>query len=211
MKIQVRKLSRSFGSHLLFDCAHLESGPTGLIALMGANGSGKTTFFKILSTLILPSQGDIFVDDCSIVKHPQKVRSLLASTFGYEGGFLKRLTGKENLLLFLNLLGRKKRDTPLSKINDILSLNEVLATSFGQCSSGMKQKLHLARVFLQDPKILIFDEPFKSLDIESSHHLMDHLIDLSKNKLVFFSTHSFKEAQKAQQIWQIKNNQLSAI
>ena len=157
------------------------------LAITGANGCGKTTLLKILVNLILPTAGSIELIGS---RNPSWVPAS-------DQSFYSRLTGRENLLFFLSLqkISKSEITRRIDFWSEHLALKESLKTPYYLCSSGMKQSLALARGLVNDPAVLILDEPTRSLDPKASLELIDSLKNLPGTKTIVFSTHSLEEAK----------------
>ncbi len=142
---------------------HIEEGE--LFGLLGPNGAGKTTLIKILSSLILPTSGTADVNGYSICQELQ-VKASIGLVTGDERSFYWRLTGRENLKFFAVLQNISPAEFPerLNAIGKVLQLDDFIDRRFDSYSSGMKQRLAIARGLLHNPKILFLDEPTKNLD-----------------------------------------------
>jgi len=172
-----------------------------LFCLVGPNGSGKTTFLKILSCLILPTRGNAVVFGYDILKKEDKVKAAIGLIIGDERSFYWRLTLRQNLSFFaalynLNPLQSKKI---IKELSCLLEIEDMLERSFQECSTGIKQRLAIARGLLGDPQILFMDEPVKSLDAllrrELNIFIKDKLIK-ERGKTVILITHNLKEAEQ---------------
>lgn len=210
MALRLVDLGRSFGKKVLFEQVTVETPATGLIALVGANGAGKTTLLKILATLVRPSRGDAFLCNSSVTHQARRARSHLAAALSAEGGFFRRLTGRENLEFYRKLLGIPQKSFFLEELVQLLTLEEALATPFGQCSSGMKQKLNLARAILQPANLLMLDEPTKALDPATAALFPTYLQTLAQKRLILFATHRLEETKGAQFLWRLDQQRLEA-
>jgi ABC-2 type transport system ATP-binding protein len=137
-----------------------------IVGLLGPNGAGKTTLLKILSTLILPNAGSVEIGGIDVVRHPAESRRLVAPVSADERSLDWRLSARENLRFFGTLHGLS--GTALrSRISELLETVELSATGeklVGAFSSGMRQRLLIARGLLSQPKVLLLDEPTRSLD-----------------------------------------------
>ena len=169
-----------------------------IYGLLGPNGAGKTTTLRIISTLIKPNSGEVFVLGKSVIKEPEKVRS--------EIGFLTSELKLEDFFTpnylydyFSDLHGveksvSEKRKTELFKKFGIDNFAEV---KIADLSTGMKQKVSLVVSIVHDPKVIIFDEPTNGLDVLTAKTVTDFLIDLkNQGKTIIISTHIFSLVEK---------------
>ena len=138
----------------------------GVFGLLGPNGAGKTTLMKILAGLILPDQGRIEVNGIDIAHQPEEVKGHLTYVSGEERSHYWRLTGRENLRFFavVNDILRRQQEKRIDEVLSVVSLREAADEMVGRYSSGMRQRLSIARGLLADPEILLLDEPTRSLD-----------------------------------------------
>ena len=167
--------------------------------LLGPNGAGKTTLFKMLATLILPDAGQASVGGVDVASHPHHVRDILTPVVPDERSLYWRLSARENLRLFAVLQGfrgsavRAQVDRCLEQV-DLTDTGEKMA---GQFSSGMKQRLLIARALLADPQVLLLDEPTRSLDPISARKFRAFLrteIADRQGRTVLLATHNAEEA-----------------
>lgn len=168
------------------------------IVILGSNGSGKTTLLKILANLINPTIGTVKLFGQSVDILSKRFRKDVAWVPASEHGFYNHLNGLENLLFFASLQGISKTQAlnEIKKWSSYLSLDDALRTPFFLCSSGMKQTLAITRAFLIQPKILILDEPTRSLDSTAAKMFREALKKLPTECSIIFSTHSKMEADE---------------
>jgi len=169
-----------------------------IVVLLGVNGAGKTTAMRMLSTVLQPTNGTASVEGFDIIKNPQKVRSNLGFLSG-DTGLYARLTAREIITYFARLYDVddeiiKKR---INEIAELLDMFEFLDKKVDLLSTGMKQKVSIARSIIHDPPVMIFDEPTAGLDILTAKNIVD-FIHKCKNegKCVLFSTHIMREAER---------------
>jgi len=176
--------------------------PTGvLFGFLGPNGAGKTTLIKILTTLILPTSGNARVAGLDVVRDVVKVKQHIGVVMSDERSFYWRLTGRQNLQFFSVLQGMSA-DAAARRIGalfDVIGMTDKADTRFSEYSSGMKQKLAIARGLLADPEVLFFDEPTRSLDPISAAQvrgfIRERLVE-GLGKTVFLTTHNLYEAEE---------------
>lgn len=182
----------------------------GLIGLLGPNGAGKSTLMSILSTLLKPTEGSVFLNDKDIVKNPNVIRAAL----GYlpqHFGVYDQLSGKE-FLKYMAAIKGIGQSAAKSRIDDLLSmlnLHHARNQKLKGYSGGMRQRIGIAQALLNDPDILIFDEPTVGLDPEERIRFRRLLADISGDKIVILSTHIVSDvASIASEIIIINEGQL---
>ncbi len=172
-----------------------------IFGLLGPNGAGKTTTIKILSTLLLPTSGNVNVlgydatDDHTVMDLRRRINVIS----GGERGLYYRLSAKQNLEFFSDLYGISKRDQAIlcPKLLDMVGLSDVANIKVEDFSRGMKQRLHIARALVNDPEILFMDEPTIGLDPEISRSIRKLIRDLSNSgKTIILTTHYMYEAEE---------------
>jgi ABC-2 type transport system ATP-binding protein len=134
--------------------------------LLGQNGAGKTTLFRILSTLVLPDSGSVSVAGLNAASHGNEVRKLVAPVIASERSLNWRLTAHENLRLYavLQRVPASQLHEEVNRVLNVVALNDTGNKMVGTFSSGMRQRLLIARALLGRPRILLLDEPTRSLD-----------------------------------------------
>lgn len=144
----------------------LEVAPGELVAVVGHNGSGKTTLLRILATTVLPDAGQVDVGGTDAIAAPLAARSHLGVTLADERAWYWRLSGRENLEFFAALhgLGRQEAAGKATELLERVGMSDAADRDFGEYSSGMRLRLSLARALLGDPKLLLLDEPTRSID-----------------------------------------------
>lgn len=169
------------------------------IAVMGPNGAGKTTLLKLISGLLFPTQGEVTVKGRSTLHHNAAARKSVGFVFNEERSFYWRLTGVQNLEFFGaldNLRGKPLRER-IRELMHLVGLESAGDQQVGGYSSGMKQRLALARVLLSDPEVLILDEPTRALDPVASEEMVNLVLtDIHRGarKTLLIATHRPDEA-----------------
>lgn len=169
------------------------------LGLLGPNGAGKTTLLKMLSTLILPDAGSASIDGFDVVRDASAVRSLVSPCLAMERSLYYRLTARQNLEVYADLQGvdRAARDARIGEVLQAVSLTDTGEKLVGQFSSGMLQRLLIARALLTRPRLLLLDEPTRSLDPISAREFRRFLRDeLARQRgcAVILATHNAEEA-----------------
>lgn len=171
------------------------------IAFLGPNGAGKTTCLKLICGLLLPTEGDVIVNGHNTKTHNTQARKSVGLVMNEERSFFWRLTGRQNLEFFAaldNLYGprlRKKMDELL----ELVGLSEAASKPVSNYSSGMKQKLAIARGLLCEPDVLILDEPTRTLDpiaCEEFFDLILNRIHADSRKTLLIATHRLEEVPR---------------
>lgn len=167
-----------------------------ILGVLGPNGAGKTTILKILATLILPDKGSGEINGYRLGIDDDKIKSLIGLVSTQERSFYWRLTGRQNLEFFAVMYGL---NNPKEKIEELLDIFEIDYGDerFDSYSAGMKQRFALIRGMLNDPELLLLDEPLKSLDYTTASHLRSFIKEnlvRKRGKTVIFTTHNMDEA-----------------
>jgi ABC-2 type transport system ATP-binding protein len=170
-----------------------------LLGLLGPNGVGKTTLMKMMATLTLPDKGSIEIEGIDIKRHPAKARELIGYCTSDDRSFYFRLTARENLQFFGALAGLhgKHLQQRIEATMEQVGLTEAIDRRFGGFSTGMRQRLIVARALLAEPPILFFDEPTRAIDPIHSDELRRMIRDdLVKRdgKTVILATNILEEA-----------------
>lgn len=177
-------------SDVSFSCT-----PGRVFTLLGPNGAGKTTTLRMLATMLKPTSGSIKIAGFDTVKEPEKVRGkigfLTGSTALYE-----RLNPNEIIKYYADLHGmdRKTFRERKEQLFGLLGIDEFAARRIGKLSSGMKQKVSIARTMIHDPEVVIFDEPTVGLDVITARSIIQLIRNCREDgKTVIFSTHIMGE------------------
>ncbi|MCX7927428.1 MAG: ABC transporter ATP-binding protein [Candidatus Omnitrophica bacterium] len=171
-----------------------------VLALLGPNGAGKTTLLKIVANILLPDKGEIIFDGLNSTKNGYKLKRLIGLVTNSERTFYWRLTGRQNLEFFASLYGLSKKQTSqqIEKLSNLFEI-DFLDKRFDNYSTGMQQKIGLVRAFMHEPRLLLLDEPSKSLDYRCCLKLREflkHEILGRQKATVIFTTHRWEEAEE---------------
>jgi heme ABC exporter ATP-binding subunit CcmA len=189
--IRVIGLGKAFGRHVVLDDVRLEVRPGEAVALLGANGAGKTTFLRILATLTRPSRGSASILGHDCARAPERVRphiGLVAhGAYVYED-----LTALENLRFWTALAGLAADGAALARALAAVELERFAGERVRTFSAGMKRRLSLARFVLSRPRVLLLDEPFAGLDQRAKKWLEGYLEAFkAAGGALVMATHSF--------------------
>lgn len=180
--------------------ASFEVQPGEVFGLLGPNGAGKTTLIKMLTTLLLPTSGTARVAGFDVVASEGDVRASVALVSSEERSFYWRLTARQNLAFHAALLGRD-RDLAVSRIPlvlDLMGLADVSDRMVYSLSSGMRQKLCIARSLLGRPRVLFLDEPTRAVDAVVARDVKSFIRGelTSEGRTVLLATHRLEEAEE---------------
>lgn len=175
----------------------LEAPSGNVLVLLGPNGSGKTTTLKLISTMLLPDEGRVFVQDFDTRSHSRAVRERVGFAVATERSFFPRLSARENLDFFAALDDIPRR-TRAERVDELLSrtgLRDAADTLAMKFSSGMYQRLGIARALMKRPAVVLLDEPTRSLDPGSAEQFWNLVRELpAQGATVILTTHNFNEA-----------------
>ena len=176
----------------------LSVGQGEILGLLGTNGAGKTTLLKILATLILPTSGLVTVEGYDVAGQADQVKGMIGFGTSEERSFYWRLTGRQNLEFFAAFQGLSADDarSRIQQLREQLGL-EALDRRFGVYSTGMRHRLAIARALLRQPRILLLDEPTRSLDPLAAgelHRLIQKTLVAQMGCTVVLATHNLQEA-----------------
>ena len=169
-----------------------------IFGLLGPNGAGKTTALRILSTVLRPTSGSVTVNNCDVVTQPSQVRRQIGFMSANTGVY-DRMTAWEMVEYFGRLNGLED-DVLHARMEDLftrLQMNDIRDLMGTKMSTGMKQKVSIARALVHDPPVLIFDEATAGLDVLVARALLEAVDQLrTHGKCIVFSTHIMREAEK---------------
>jgi len=201
--IEAENLSKVFHDRKLGDVRAVDGvsfrcEPGHVYGLLGANGAGKTTTLRMLATILRPTSGSARVAGFDVEKEPQKVRAnvgFLSTATALYG----RLTGRETLQYF-GRLADLNGSVLKARIDELLRLLEIDEFADRRCdklSTGMKQKVSIARTLVHDPQVMILDEPTLGLDVMTARTIVAFIRDCrARGKTVIFSSHVMSEVEK---------------
>lgn len=189
MNLTIENVSKVFDDREALDSINLEF-TTGVYGILGANGSGKTTLMRILASVMKPSSGRVLLDGQDISVLDYRYRDVI----GYlpqHVGLYKNFTAEKFLLYIATLKGLSKEDAKakVAETLELVGLVEHSKKKVGKFSGGMKRRVGIAQALLNDPKILIVDEPTAGLDPKERIRFRNLLSKISTNRIVLLSTH----------------------
>ena len=180
------------------DQVTIECKPGRVFGLLGLNGAGKTTLMRLLSTTLRPTSGSAKVAGYDIIQDREKVKEKIGF-LSSDTGLYNRLTAEETVTYFgrLNNIDEKELKSRVDEIFRTIDMDEFRERRIDKLSTGMKQKVSIARTFINNPEVLILDEPTLGLDVVTSRSIIDFIKESKKlNRCILFSTHIMWEAGK---------------
>lgn len=209
MMLAINEVTKKFGSFTALENISL-SLTNGLYGLLAPNGAGKTTLIKMLTTLLFPTKGEILWDGASIADLHEKYRQIL----GYlpqQFGYYKNQTPRQYLHYLAALKGldaqyAKQRTVQLL---DMVTLSDVMDKKMRKFSGGMIQRVGIAQAMLNDPKLLILDEPTAGLDPKERVRFRNLISSLSRDRIIILSTHIVSDIETiAHKVIMLKDRKL---
>lgn len=196
--LTIQNLSKRYGAFQALRDISFAASEGEIFGLLGPNGAGKTTLLRILATLLEPSSGTATVAGHDIRKDPEGVRRSIGVVNGGMGLY-DRLTGREILRYFAGFydMTDAQTDRRIEELDRLLDLRETLDRRTGEFSTGMKQKIVIARAVIHDPAVLVLDEAASGLDVLARRALLDFVAGYrAPGKLVLYSTHVMAEVEE---------------
>src|SRR5712692_828525 len=198
--IRARGLVKSFGDVRAVDGLSFEVEPGEIYGLLGPNGAGKTTAMRLLSALLRPTSGTALVAGFSVLDEPREVRARIGILTEVPGLY-PRLTPAEYLDFFAPVHVQRQKALRAARVEELLTLvglwdrRRSMVRTF---SKGMQQRVAIARTLIQDPQVLLFDEPTAALDPEAARNVRDYVRELAaaRHRTVLLCTHNLFEAEQ---------------
>lgn len=201
--IHVERLTKSFndlrrGSVSAVDQVSFDVQPGEIFGLLGPNGAGKTTCLRILSTVLRPTAGRATIAGYDVATHPAEVRARIGFMSG-NTGIYDRMTAWELVEYYGRLYGmpEERLQKRLDEVFSTLQMQDFRDALGAKMSTGMRQKVSIARTIIHDPPVMIFDEPTAGLDVLVARALLKTIASLKAlGKCIIFSTHIMREVEK---------------
>jgi ABC-2 type transport system ATP-binding protein len=197
--IEVKNLTKKFGDFTAVKDVSFSVEKGGIFSFLGPNGAGKSTTIKMLTTLLTPTSGTLFIDGNDVAENPRDTRRSFGIVF-QDPSLDDELTAYENMEIHAILYGVKKK-VRIERIKQLLEFVELWdrkKSLVKEFSGGMKRRLEIARGLLHHPKVLFLDEPTLGLDPQTRNHMWEYLRKLNETEgiTVFFTTHYMEEAER---------------
>lgn len=186
--IEIRNLTKSFKGQIVLNGLSFSAEPGSITGIIGRNGSGKTVLFKCMCGFLLPDSGQIIMNSKDVTKIRE--RNGMIGAIIEEPGFLEDVSGYKNLKYLALLQGKIGEQEILHALEQVGLLDE-RNKKVKKYSMGMRQRLGIAQVLMEDPPIMILDEPMNGLDQQGVEDMWDLFLDLKKrNKTVILTSHN---------------------
>ena len=192
--IEIKNLTKKFKEKIAVNDMNLKVEKGELFALLGTNGAGKTTTIKMLSTLILQTDGNIKINGLDIIKDRQKIKELL-NVSPQETAIAPNLSVKENLEFMAGVYQITNKEERINELVKMFKLEEVLKQKAKTLSGGWQRKVSIAISLINEPEILFLDEPTLGLDVISRKELWNIIENLKGKITVILTTHYMEEAE----------------
>ncbi len=207
MKIEVKQVSKEFKKQMVLKDINVTFESGNIYGLIGRNGSGKSVFLKLLCALYRPTSGEILFDGENVIKEkkfPPSTGALIEKP-----SFIGDLTGFENLKLLASIQ-KKIGEDEINAILKKVELYEEKDKKYSKYSLGMKQKLGIAQTLMEDPEIIILDEPFSGVEDDTASSLRNLLLEeKEKGKLIIVATHMKEDLEKLATVtYRFQNGQM---
>ncbi len=194
LAVETNNLTKRYKGKTAVDGINLKIKQGELFALLGTNGAGKTTTIKMLSTLILPTDGEIKINGLDIVKDRQKIKELL-NVSPQETAIAPNLSVKENLEFMAGVYQIANKKEKINELVKMFKLDEVLNQKAKTLSGGWQRKVSIAISLINEPNILFLDEPTLGLDVIARKELWSVIENLKGKITIILTTHYMEEAE----------------
>lgn len=195
LAIETQNLTKIYKEKTAVNEINLKINQGELFALLGTNGAGKTTTIKMLSTLILPTDGKIKINGLDIARDRQKIKELL-NVSPQETAIAPNLSVKENLEFMAGVYQISNKKEKINELIKMFKLDEVLNQKTKTLSGGWQRKVSIAISLINEPKILFLDEPTLGLDVIARKELWTVIENLKGKITIILTTHYMEEAQR---------------
>lgn len=195
--LKVENLHKNYGSIRAVDGISFEVHGGEVFGLLGPNGAGKSTTISMISTLVTPTEGNVFYKDKNIFEEPNSIRKELG-VVPQDIALYPALTGYENLAFWGNMYGLKGAGLKrrINEVCEIIGLNGRLKDRVDKYSGGMKRRLNIGAALLHKPELLIMDEPTVGIDPQSRSHILDTVLELNRQGMtIVYTSHYMEEVE----------------
>ena len=208
--IEIKNLSKTFKNTLAVKNISFKISKGKILGLLGPNGCGKSTTIGMMLGLIKPSFGNVFINGLNIENH----RTKLLEKMNFISPYIelpKKLTVEENLKVYGRLYGVKNLNNKILNLMEKLNLIDFRSRKTGELSSGQKNRVSLAKALINDPEILLLDEPTASLDPDVGDYIRGFIEDYAFNKgaTILLASHNMNEVERlCGEVMMMKNGEI---
>lgn len=208
--IEINNLNKYYGNTLAVKNINFKIYKGSIIGLLGPNGCGKSTTIGMMLGLIKPTSGTVVIDGQDIENN----RTSSLEKMNFISPYIelpKKLTVEENLKVYGRLYGVKNLESKISEIMEKLNLTEFKKRKTGELSSGQKNRVSLAKALINDPKILLLDEPTASLDPDVGDYIRSFIEDFASKKgvTILLASHNMNEVERlCHEVMMMKNGEI---
>ena len=193
IEIDIKDLTKKYKDVLAVSNLNIQIKKGEIFSLLGTNGAGKTTTIKILSTLLLPTNGEVKINNLDLIKDKMKIKEII-NISPQETAIAPNLTVLENLEFMAGIYQIKNKKEKIDTLIKTFNLEEVLNKKAKNLSGGYQRKLSIAISLINDPQILFLDEPTLGLDVISRKELWKVIKELKGKITIILTTHYMEEA-----------------
>jgi len=212
MTIEIKNLSKEYNNILAVKNINFKINKGSIVGLLGPNGCGKTTTIGMMLGLIKPTSGTVFINGLNIENENNRTKILEKVNFISPYVELpKKLTVEENLKVYGKLYGVNNLQDKISDLMKQLNLFELKKRKTGELSSGQKNRVSLAKALINDPEILLLDEPTASLDPDVGDYIRSFIEDFASNKgsTILLASHNMNEVERlCHEVMMMKNGEI---
>ncbi len=195
--LRVENLYKSFNHVKAVEGVSFEVSRGQVFGLLGPNGAGKSTTISVISTLLEPDSGDVFLEGKSILSNPEIIRKNLG-VVPQDIALYPTLSGYENLSFWGSVYGLRGAELKkrIAEVSDVIGLNGRLKDRVDKYSGGMKRRINIGAALLHKPEILIMDEPTVGIDPQSRNHILDTVLELNRQGMtIIYTSHYMEEVE----------------
>jgi len=196
--VEAKNLTKQYGYFYGLRDASFRVYSGEIFGLFGPNGAGKTTLIRLIATLTRPTKGEVHVFGLDVTNEAEKIKEVIGILTD-RSLLYDDLTGRENLEFYLKMYGFSGKDEIKRKIGEtthLLKVEDRLDDTVRTLSSGLRRRFDIARAIIHSPKLVLLDEPFSGLDIDSVDILKNFLVKRKGELTVIVSTHNFEVARE---------------
>ena len=209
MTIEIKNLNKKYNNILAVKNINFKINKGSIVGLLGPNGCGKTTTIGMMLGLIKPTSGTVYINDKNVER--EKNRTQILEKMNFISPYVelpKKLTVEENLKVYGKMYGAKNLKDKISDLMKQLNLSEFKTRKTGELSSGQKNRVSLAKALINDPEILLLDEPTASLDPDVGDYIRTYIESFASKKgtTILLASHNMNEVERlCNEVMMMKN------